>query len=143
MEFRKMLIITLYAEQKKKNTDLQNSLLDSVGEGEGGMFQENSIKTCTVSRMKQITSPGWMHETSARTWCTGKTQGEQVEREVGGGIGMGNTCKPMDVSFQCMTKFTTNNKKKRIIPVEVQFSYYFISPNISTSLFISFSSTIS
>ena len=33
--------------------------------------------------------------------------------EVGGGIGMGNTCKPMAVSFQCMTKFTTNKKKKR------------------------------
>ena len=69
-----MLIITLYAEQKKKkDTDLKNSLLDSVGEGEGGMFQENSIETCTVSRMKQITSPYWMHETSAQTWCTGKT----------------------------------------------------------------------
>ena len=36
-----------------------------------------------------------------------------MEREVGGGIGMGNTCKPMAVSFQCMTKFTTNKKKKR------------------------------
>ena len=35
-----------------------------------------------------------------------------MEREVGGGIGMGNTCKPMAVSFQCMTKFTTNKKKK-------------------------------
>ena len=34
-----------------------------------------------------------------------------MEREVGGGIGMGNTCKPMDVSFQCMTKSTTNKKK--------------------------------
>ena len=33
--------------------------------------------------------------------------------EMGGGIGMGNTCKPMAVSFQCMTKFTTNKKKKR------------------------------
>ena len=37
-----------------------------------------------------------------------------MEREVGGGIGMGNTCKSMAVSFQCMTKFTTNKKKKRI-----------------------------
>ena len=35
-----------------------------------------------------------------------------MEREVEGGIGMGNTCKPMAVSFQCMTKFTTNKKKK-------------------------------
>ena len=33
-----------------------------------------------------------------------------MEREVGGGIGMGNTCKPMAVSFQCMTKSTTIKK---------------------------------
>ena len=37
-----------------------------------------------------------------------------MEREVGGGIGMGNTCKPMAVSFQCMTKSTTNKKKKEL-----------------------------
>ena len=41
--------------------------------GEGGMFQENSIETCILSRVEQITSPGWMHETSAQTWCNGKT----------------------------------------------------------------------
>ena len=87
MEFRKMLMITLYAEQKKKeeDTDVQNSLLDSVGEGKGGMVQENSTETCILSRVKQITSPGWMHETIALGWCTGKTQRDQVEREVGGG----------------------------------------------------------
>ena len=26
---------------------------------------------------------------------------------------MGNTCKPMAVSFQCMTKSTTNKKNKK------------------------------
>ena len=62
----------------------QMKLLDSVGEGEGGMSRENSIETCILSRVKQITSPGWMHETSAWGWCTGKTQRDQVEREVGG-----------------------------------------------------------
>ena len=36
-----------------------------------------------------------------------------MEREVGGGIGMGKTCKLKDVSFQCMTKFTTNKKKRK------------------------------
>ena len=36
-------------------------------------------------------------------------------REVGGEIGMGNTCKPMAVSFQCMTKFATKKKKKDTI----------------------------
>ena len=29
---------------------------------------------------------------------------------MGGGIGMENTCKPMAVSFQCMTKSTTIKK---------------------------------
>ena len=54
-----------------------------------------------------ITGPGWVHETSAQAWCTGKTQRDRVEREVGGGIGMGNTCKSMADSCQCMTKTTT------------------------------------
>ena len=36
-----------------------------------------------------------------------------MEREVGGGIGMGNICKPMAVSFQCMTKSTTIKKLKK------------------------------
>ena len=46
-----------------------------------------------------------------------------MEREVGGGIGMGNTCKSMADSFQCMTKPTTikinkqtkqNKEKKKV-----------------------------
>ena len=106
-----MVAITLYTKQKKRHrctdTDVQNRLLDSVGEGEGEMFRENSIETCILSRVKQITSPGWMHETSAWAWCTGKTQRDQVEKEVGGGIRMGNTCKSMADSCQCMAKATT------------------------------------
>ena len=78
-----------------------------MGEDEGGMFRENSIKTCILSRVKQISSPGWMHETSARAWCTGKTQRDRVKREVGGGIGMGSACVSMADSCQCMTKTTT------------------------------------
>ena len=107
MEFRKMVMITLYAKQKKRLRCIEQTFgLYSVGEGKGGMFQENSIETCILSRVKQITSPGWMHETSAQTWCTGKTQRDRVEREVGGGTGMGNTCKSMANLFQCMTKTT-------------------------------------
>ena len=72
-------------QNRKRDTDIQNRLLDSVGEGEGGMFGENSIETCILSRVKQFSSPGWMHETSVQAWCTGKTQRNRVEREVGGG----------------------------------------------------------
>ena len=71
------------------------------------MFQEKSIETCILSMVKQITNPGWMHETSAQAWCTWKTERDRVVRDVGGGIGMGNTCKSMADSFQCMTKPTT------------------------------------
>ena len=66
-----------------------------------------SVPLIYISRVKQITSPGWMHETSARGWCTGKTHRDWVEKEVGGGIGMGNTCKSMADSCQCMAKTTT------------------------------------
>ena len=79
---------------RKRDTDVQNRLWDSAGEGEGGMFSENSIETSILSRVKQITSPGWMHETSAQGWCTGKTQRDGVEREVGRGIGMGTHVNP-------------------------------------------------
>ena len=51
-----------------------------------------------------------MHETSAQAWCTGKTHRDRVEREVGGGIGMGNTWKSMADSCQCMAKPLHNCK---------------------------------
>ena len=35
------------------------------------------------------------------------SQSDRVDREVGGGIGMGNTCKSVDDSYQCMSKTTT------------------------------------
>ena len=50
-------------QDSKRDTDVKNSLSDSVGEGEGGMTWENSIKTCILSYVKQIASPGLMHET--------------------------------------------------------------------------------
>ena len=96
-------------QNRKRDTDVQNRLLDSVGEGEGGMFQENSVETCILSMVKQITSPGWMHETSAWALCTGKTQRNRVEREVGGGIRMGNTCNSMADSCQCIVDKTHYN----------------------------------
>ena len=94
-------------QNRKRDTDVQNRLLDSVGEGEGGMFGENSIETSILSGVKQISSPGWMHKTSARGWCTGKTQRDGMGREAGGSIGMGNTCKSMADSCQCVVKTTT------------------------------------
>ena len=47
----------------KRDTDVKNRLLDSVGEGEGEMIWENSIETCILPYVKQIATPGSMHET--------------------------------------------------------------------------------
>ena len=35
-------------QNRKRDTDVQNRILDSVGEGEGGMFWENSIETYII-----------------------------------------------------------------------------------------------
>ena len=55
-------------QSRKRDTDVQNRLLDSVGEGEGGMFQENSVKhvyylgwnrsPAQAGCMRQVLGPG-------------------------------------------------------------------------------------
>ena len=42
-----MVMTILHAEQQG-DTDAKKRLLDSVGEGEGGMIRENSTETCTL-----------------------------------------------------------------------------------------------
>ena len=37
----------------RRDTDVYNSLLDSVGEGEGGMIWENGTETCKISYVKR------------------------------------------------------------------------------------------
>ena len=94
-------------QDSKRDRDVQNSLLNSVGEGKGGMIWENGIETCKLSYVKQITSPGLMHETGFLGWCTNMAQRDGMGREVGGGFRMGNTCTPMADSCKCMAKTTT------------------------------------
>ena len=83
----------------KRDADVQNSLLDSVGEGESGMIWENGIETCIISYMKE--SPVQVRCTilDAWGWCTGMTQRDGMGRDEGGGFRMGNTCIPVVDSF--------------------------------------------
>ena len=66
----------------KRNTDVYNSILDSVGEGEGGMIWENGIETCIISYMKENASPGSIEDPWG--WCTGMTRRDGMGMEVGG-----------------------------------------------------------
>ena len=45
-------------ETAKETLMYKISLLDSVGEGEGGEIWENGIETCIISCMKRVASPG-------------------------------------------------------------------------------------
>ena len=69
----------------KRDIDVKNSLLDSVGKDEGGMIWENNIETCILSYVKQITSPGLMHETG----CSGLVHWDDPEGWDGEGGGRG------------------------------------------------------
>ena len=68
----------------KRDTDVENRLLDSVGEGEGGMIWE-SLETCILSYVKQIASLGSMHETG----CSGLVHWDDPEGWDGEGCGRG------------------------------------------------------
>ena len=46
----------------KRDTDVWNSLVDSVGEGEGGKIWEDGNGTCRISCGKRVASPGSMHD---------------------------------------------------------------------------------
>ena len=85
----------------KRNTDVKNRLLDSVGEGGSGMIWENGIETCILSCKNRIASLSLMQDTA----CLGLVpQRDVMGREVGGGFRVGNSCTPVVDSCQCMTK---------------------------------------
>ena len=94
-------------QNRERDTDVQNRHLDSVGQGEGGMFWENGIETGILSGVKQITSQVGCMRQVLRAGALGRLRGmgwgERWER----GICMGNTCKSMGDSCQCMAKNTT------------------------------------
>ena len=69
----------------KRDTDVKNSLLDSVGEGEGGMISEGSVETCILSYVKWIAGPGLMHETG----CSGLVHWDDPEGWEGEACGRG------------------------------------------------------
>ena len=56
-----------------------------MGAGEVGMIWENGIETCTISYVKQIASPGLMHDIR----CSGLVHWDDPEGWYGEGGGRG------------------------------------------------------
>ena len=70
-----------------------NGLLDSEGEGEGGMIWENGILTCIVSCKNRIASLCLTQDTACLGLVHGDDPVDVMGREVGGGFMFGNACK--------------------------------------------------
>ena len=83
---------------------MYNGLLDSEGEGEGGMIWENGILSCILSRKNGIASLCLAQDTA----CLGLVHGDDPERCYGEGGGrgfmFGNACTPVADSCQFMAK---------------------------------------
>ena len=62
-------------QDSKRDTNVYNNLLDSVGEGEGGMIWENGIESCKLSHVKRIASPRSMPDTG----CSGLVHWDDPE----------------------------------------------------------------
>ena len=72
-------------QDSKKDTDVYSRLLDSEGEGEGGMIWENGIETCILSCKNQIANLCPMQDTG----CLGLVHGDDPEKCYGEGGGRG------------------------------------------------------
>ena len=78
----------------KRDTDVQNGLLDSEGEGEGGMIWENGNETCLLSCKKRSASLCSIQNTGCLGLVQRMIQREDMGWEVGGGFRMGACIHP-------------------------------------------------
>ena len=72
-------------QNRKRDTDVQNRILDSVGVGKGGMFWENSIETYIINGETD-------HQPRLDAWdkCSGLVYWEDPEESGGEGGGRGD-----------------------------------------------------
>ena len=109
-----MVMITLYAKQKKRHRCTEKTL-GLCGRRWGWDVQREQHRNMYI--IKGETD----HQPRLDAWdkCSDLVYWEDLEglggEGGGGGIGMGNACKPMALSFQCMTKSTTIKKKKNTV----------------------------
>ena len=119
-----MLMITLYAEQKKRHRFIEQSFR-LFGRRRGrDVSREQHRKMYTIKG-----ETDYRPRLDAWDKCSDLVLWEDLEGAGGEGGGrgdrMGKTCEPKAFSFQCMTKFTTNKKKREREKKKKNYSKYF------------------
>ena len=74
-EFRKMVMMTLYARQQKRHRCIEQTF-GLWGRGEGGMIRENDIETCILSCKKRSASLCSIQDIG----CLGLVHGDDPEK---------------------------------------------------------------
>ena len=108
MEFRKMVITTLYARQQKRHRCIEQSF-GLCGRGRWGMIWQNGIKTCIISYKKRIASPGSMQDIGS----LGLVHGDAPEGWYGAGGWRGvQDGEHVYTRGRCMLMYGKTNTKK-------------------------------
>ena len=69
-----MVMINLYEKHKKRHRYAEETF-GLCGRRRGCDVLREQHRTCILSSVKQITSPGWMHETSGQGCALGRPRG--------------------------------------------------------------------
>ena len=76
----KLALVIYFTHGSKGDTDVKNRVLVSVGEGESGILWENSIETCTLPYVPEMTVQVWCMKQGTQSQCSGATQIDRVGR---------------------------------------------------------------
>ena len=107
-----MVMMTLYTRQQKGHRCIEQ-ILDSEGEGEGGMIWENGIEASIISCKKRIASLGLMQDTG----CLGLVHRDNPEGWYGeGDSGVGTYVHPWRIHVDVwQNQYSIVKEKKNLI----------------------------
>ena len=94
-----------YLQGSKRDTDIKNRVLHTVGEGKGGMIGENSTETYTIPYVKHIASGSLLCDAGhPKSLLCDNLEGWDRERGGRGVQEVGDICIPMADSCWYMAK---------------------------------------
>ena len=83
-----------YMQDSKRDTDVKNRLLNSVGEWRVGWFERIALKYVYYHMWNRLLVQVWCMRQDAQGWCTAMTLRDGMGTEMGGDSGWGTHIHP-------------------------------------------------